>query len=195
LRIIAGQAGGRTLVAPKGMNTRPTADRIKEAVFSVLAEHIIDAEILDAFAGSGALGLEALSRGAASAVFIDKDRAAAAAVETNIAALGFTNAKLYVGNAQQMLKKLKAADKITGFDIVFLDPPYNRGLLNGMLETIRAQCLLKQNGIVVVETTAKDSEMQLSADWWIMRRRVYGDTEIIYCGLIRDQGEEDDYGQ
>lgn len=194
MRIIAGQAGGRNLVAPKGRNTRPTADRVKEAIFSVLAERIIDAEILDAFAGSGALGLEALSRGAASAVFIDKDRSAAAAVEKNIAALGFANAKLYLGNAGSLLKKLKAADKISGFDIVFLDPPYNRGLLSEMFDIIKDQCLLKPNGIVVAETTAKDSELQLSADWDVITSRVYGDTEIYYCGLCRDQGEEEYYG-
>src|SRR3954451_21693234 len=117
MRVIAGTYGGRTLKTPKGDSTRPTSDRVREALFSILHDRIQDARVLDLFAGSGALGLEALSRGAGSVTFVDLDRAAFAAVKANLAALG----------AEREVRQIDALRFLSGalqYDLVFLAPPY-----------------------------------------------------------------------
>lgn len=118
VRIIAGNAGGRLLLAPKGMDTRPTQDKVKESLFSILQGELADARVLDLFAGSGALGLEAISRGAAFAVFCDKARPAQQAVWHNVEALGFAaRCELLRCPWQVALRKIQArGDR---FDIVF----------------------------------------------------------------------------
>lgn len=125
MRIIAGQWRGRKLVAPKGDATRPTADRMRETLFSMLASRLGDfdgLQVADLFAGSGALGLEALSRGAASCLFVEQDRAAVEAIRANIAALGaHTSARVETGSATQ----LRATPQ--PLDLILVDPPYRSG--------------------------------------------------------------------
>ena len=123
MRIIAGSAGGRLLVAPKGMDTRPTQDKIKESLFSILGGETDGARVLDLFAGSGALGLESISRGAKFAVFVDKSRPAQEAVAKNVEALRLgAQTELLRCHWKIALKKLEArGDR---FDLIFLDPPY-----------------------------------------------------------------------
>ena len=147
MRIIAGKAKGRTLATLKGMHTRPTADRVKEAIFSVLGDRVSDARVLDAFAGSGALGLEAISRGAAEAWFMEKDRAAAEICAKNIAALGFFACHLLRGDCLKLLPKLSSAGEPACFDLIFADPPYNRGLLNPLLSLIAEDGWLSKTGV------------------------------------------------
>ncbi|MEG2213907.1 MAG: 16S rRNA (guanine(966)-N(2))-methyltransferase RsmD [Clostridiales bacterium] len=133
VRIIAGKCRGRRLATAKGQNTRPTGDRVKEAIFSTLGQRLPQARVLDVFAGSGALGLEALSRGAAGAVFLEKDALARQVINKNIQTLALPGAKLYAGAAEQLLPQLKSRGTIDCFELIFLDPPYNRGLLNPMI--------------------------------------------------------------
>ena len=123
MRVVAGIYGGRRLVAPPGDATRPTSDRVREALFSVLGASVAGARVLDLFAGSGALGIEALSRGAASALFVDRAPAAIKAIRTNLDALGI---EADVRRMPALAALRTAADRGDAYDLVFLDPPYRR---------------------------------------------------------------------
>src|SRR5699024_8275034 len=123
MRVISGTYGGRTLKAPPGDGTRPTSDRVREALFSILATHTHDARVLDLFAGSGALGLEALSRGAGEVTFVDESRPAIQAIEANLRALG-ADAAVRKQDALRFL--IHASQSAAQYDLVFLDPPYRQ---------------------------------------------------------------------
>jgi 16S rRNA (guanine966-N2)-methyltransferase len=131
MRIIAGQYRSRTLEAPAGLATRPTSDRLRETVFNVLAPRIQGAAFLDLYAGSGAVGLEALSRGAARVVFVERAPAALTILRTNLARLGITlDFQIHSGSVGAWLRRLQAGNKVqenegAAFDLVFLDPPYD----------------------------------------------------------------------
>ena len=181
MRIIAGEAKGRRLAAPPGLYTRPTADRVREALFSVLAMQVADARVLDAFAGSGALGLEALSRGAASALFIERDTAAQKALRRNIEYCRLPGAEVLRGDAARLLRALPPRQ----FEIIFLDPPYNQGLLNTALSLVVSAGLLAQDGVVVAESAAKNSEFILPSQLENYKYSVYGDTALYYCRAAR----------
>jgi 16S rRNA (guanine966-N2)-methyltransferase len=131
VRIIAGQWRGRPLIAPEGSATRPTADRVREALFSMLASRLgsfAGLQVADLFAGSGALGLEALSRGAAHCIFVENDRRAVDAIRVNLAALGASGEVLARGAEHAALPH--------PVDLAFLDPPYGSGLAQGVLATL-----------------------------------------------------------
>ena len=133
MRIITGTAKGCRLKAPKGMGTRPTADRVKESLFNILGQSVRDSFVLDMFAGTGALGLEALSRGAIGAVFVDKATANVIlgnAVHTKLA----DRAEIIAGDVNKILPRLEK--KGLSFDIIFADPPYNLGLESSLLDFI-----------------------------------------------------------
>lgn len=178
MRIIAGMAHGKTIKAPKGTKTRPTTDRVREAIFSTLAPFLEDAVVLDAFGGSGALGIEALSRGAAQAFFCEKDRLALAAIRDNLAATGLGGrAKVCPGSTEQTLERL------AGFDVVLLDPPYNRGLIAAIEPRLLAEGFLNEGAIVMLETASKEPELFTDPAWELYKTRVYGDTAVYYYGL------------
>ena len=151
MRVIAGKARSLKLMTPPGMDTRPTTDRTKETLFNILQPEIGGARFLDLFSGSGAIGIEALSRGAAFAVFVEKDRAAAECIRKNLA---FTK----LGDNGQILRKdvgaaLKSLEKGAPFDLIFMDPPYGRGLERQVLEYLAHSSLLAEEGTVVVEAS------------------------------------------
>ncbi len=149
MRIIAGQWRGRKLVTPEGSATRPTADRVREALFSMLASRIgsfEDLRVADLYAGSGALGLEALSRGAAFACFVDSDPAAAGAIRANVAALGAE------ALAQILTRKVEALPPQQPFDLVFADPPYGAGSGSAALAKILAAGWAAPASWICIET-------------------------------------------
>ena len=175
MRIIAGINRGRKIFAPKGMNTRPTADRVREAMFYVLAPYVEDSAVLDVFGGTGAFSLEALSRGADSAVIIDKDRRAITAIKENISLCKANEqVTVYSGDAFTILPILKEK-----FDLIFLDPPYAKDLLFPAISLILKYELMKNDGILVLETAA--SYVLPPVPLEIKKESVYGDTKIIYC--------------
>ena len=150
MRIIAGQWRGRTLAAPAGSRTRPTSDRAREGLFSMLTSRLGSFEglaVADLFAGSGALGLEALSRGAAHCIFIDNDREAIAALKRNVAAL---DAEARTEIRQQPAESAPPPDR--PFDLVFLDPPYGLGLAEQALTHVANAQWLAPGALVSVET-------------------------------------------
>jgi 16S rRNA (guanine966-N2)-methyltransferase len=171
VRIVAGTYGGRRLAAPRGTGTRPTADRVREAVFSML-EPVADARVLDLFAGSGALGLEALSRGAAEATFVDSAPAAVRAVHANLEALG-ADAEVRRADARGFLRNARADGR--QYDLVFLDPPYQRaGALAEALAGDLAEVLAPRARVVVESDRRSPLELPLS----LQVDRRYGDTVI-----------------
>ena len=153
MRIVAGSAKGRKIETPEGMDVRPTTDRVREALFSSIAFRIVDNRVLDLFAGTGALGLEALSRGAASAVFVDRARKSAALVRRNIERCGFgARAEVVERDAERALRLLAARGE--RFDLIFLDPPYAGPLLAAALETLAQTALLAPSGVILAEHPA-----------------------------------------
>jgi 16S rRNA (guanine966-N2)-methyltransferase len=153
VRIIAGEHKGARIFAPPGQDTRPTSDRAREAAFNLIGP-VDGAEVLDLFAGSGAMGLEALSRGAARAVFVESDRDAARAIDRNLEKLRLTGAIVLQRDAIQMLAEEAARGR--RYDLVLVDPPYEMfiSLQNGLSRHLPD--VLAPDGIVVVETSARE---------------------------------------
>ncbi len=172
MRVVAGVHRGRRLVAPPGDQTRPTSDRVREALFSVLGPSVQGSHVLDLFAGSGALGIEALSRGAAGAVFVDQAPRAIAAIRANLAALGI-EADVHRIEARAWLRAASA--RADAYDLVFLDPPYRRagGLGRELSEGLAA--VLAPGARVVTESDRRDP-LELALPLCDERR--YGDTVI-----------------
>ena len=153
MRVIAGCARGRKLIAPDGLNIRPTTDRMKENLFNILAAHIPGARFLDVFSGTGSIGIEALSRGAESAVFVDA--ASAFLIRQNLSLTGLTERALVLKyDYAAALRKLNEKHMI--FDIIFMDPPYNKGFVPQAAKLINELPLLSRQGLLVVETSATD---------------------------------------
>jgi len=150
MRIISGQFRGRKLKTLEGMNTRPTADRVKESLFNILNTKVYDANVLDLFAGSGALGLEALSRGAASCVFVDSSKEAIDIVKENVDLCKVQeNSKIINKDYLEVLKNIN-----NKFDIIFVDPPYSKGIEIVVLENVKD--ILTEDGMVIIETDHTD---------------------------------------
>jgi len=169
VRVVAGEFKGRRLHAPKGQRTRPTADRVREALFSILGS-VEGLSVLDLFAGSGALGIEALSRGAAAATFVDSDPRAIAALERNLGAIG-ADAPVHKRDVLAFL----AGGAAERYDLVLIDPPYSSaGRLGGPLSE-RLPGVVTENARIVTES---DKRAPLELDLPLAGERSYGDTRI-----------------
>jgi 16S rRNA (guanine966-N2)-methyltransferase len=171
MRVIAGVYGGRELVAPKGRATRPTADRVREALFSILAD-VTGARVLDLFAGSGALAIEALSRGASEATLVDTSAAAIVAIKRNLATLGI-EAEVQRRPASAVLQR--ARDSSRQYDLVFIDPPYRQGRRLGPQLTTALTPVLSPRARVIAES---DRRSPLGLELELLDERRYGDTLI-----------------
>ena len=185
MRIVGGRLRGRVLAAPKSQAIRPTADRLREALFNILVhaygDPVSGARVLDLFAGTGALGLEALSRGAAFALFVDDGAEARALLRENVAVLGLGGvSRIFRRNAA----KLGAAHPLAPFSLVFLDPPYARALAEQALASARAGGWLIPGALAVVEEAASAAFAAPEGFEEIERRR-YDDTALI---LLRYHG-------
>ncbi len=178
MRIISGQFKGRRLQAPKGKLTRPTPDRVREALFSILGHRVQQAKVLDLFAGTGCLGLECLSRGADHATFIEKDRRAFEHLQKNVQIADSEQLSCLNTTAQKALGLLKKKGSL--FDLVFLDPPYNQGLLDPTLNQLLRLKLVKQRGIIVCEHHAKTAPPIPAGPWTLGANRTFGDVEISF---------------
>lgn len=172
MRIIAGTAKGRRLTGPKGGATRPMTDRVREALFSSLGPKVVGARVLDLYAGTGSLGLEALSRGSASATFVERDRAALSALETNIAAVGL-GGDVLAGSVGDHLRRIGGP-----FDLVFVDPPY--GLDTAGVDAVMAGLdgLLAAGAVVVVHRRRGQQGPAPPAGRPGARERRYGDSVL-----------------
>ncbi len=179
LRIIGGEAKGRKLNILKESSVRPTTDRAKEALFNILREKIIGAEVLDLFAGVGSLGIEALSRGAKRAVFVDKGAACARIIRKNLARLGFYDrAEVYQEEVGLMVRWL--AQRGREFDIVFVDPPYRGDLAEETLGNLTESHIVEDKGIVVAEHYRKRIMPGEVGRFKLVRDERYGDTALSF---------------
>lgn len=181
MRIVGGEFRGRSLAAPDGKAIRPTSDRTREAMFNVIAhgypEKLEGARVLDLFAGTGALGLEALSRGAAHCLFVEEAAPARALIRDNVEALGLIGrTKIFRRDAAT----LGPAGTIAPFDLVFADPPYGKGLAERALAQALSGGWLKPGALVVVEESAA-TPFSPSVGLKPLDRRDYGDTTVQFC--------------
>jgi 16S rRNA (guanine966-N2)-methyltransferase len=183
VRIVGGELKGRGLVAPGGLDVRPTSDRVREAIFNILvhgAHELKGSRVLDLFAGSGALGLEALSRGASFALFIEEAAAARGAIRRNIEALSLTGRTRTFRRDATRLGPITAG--IAPFDFAFLDPPYDRGLVAPALGALAGGFWLAPGALAVAET--RDSEeIEIPAGFELADERLYGETKIRFLNF------------
>jgi 16S rRNA (guanine966-N2)-methyltransferase len=187
MRVVGGSLRGRVLAAPKSQSIRPTADRLREALFNILVhaydDPITGARVLDLFAGTGALGIEALSRGAAFALFVDDGAEARALLRENVATLG-------LGGTSRIFRrdatKLGPAHPVEPFSLVFLDPPYGKGLAEQALASARAGGWFVPDALIVVEESKK-SAFAAPAGFAEAERRPYDDTEFVVLRFATPQ--------
>lgn len=180
MRIISGTARGARLKTPKGLTTRPTLDRVREAMFSKIIGLIPEASVLDLFAGSGALGIEALSRGATKATFVEVSKEALAVIRDNLEKVKLRDRANVVPSAVDPFLKNERGS----FDVIFADPPYLReetgeDWATRLLEKTTLPERLKEGGVFVLETNA-DYRMHLPAHWELLDERTYGKTRLWY---------------
>jgi len=170
VRIISGKIRGLKLNSPSGTDTRPTLDRVKEAIFSMLTPYLNDAVVLDLFAGSGALGLESLSRGACKAVLVDSSSDAISCIKSNISAARMENSTdIYKTDALRYLEQCSDC-----FDIIFLDPPYFAGIYDKVIGIISERNLLSENGLIVVEWDFENGFTNNILPFVVFREKKYG---------------------
>ena len=190
MRIISGEAKGRTLYAPSGSQTRPTSDKIRGALFNIIASRVLDARVLDLFGGTGALALEALSRGAESAVIADSSRQAYEVIDRNARSVLKADYDYRVQILCQDYRGVIEALSGNLFDLVFLDPPYRMQEAYGeALKRLYAADMLAPGCLVVMER-AKGAEIPLPEPFAVFDTRQYGDTAVD-CAEIREMNDED----
>lgn len=177
MRIIAGRFNGRRLQASGCRTLRPTSERVREAVFDVLGPKVVDSRVLDLCAGTGALGFESLSRGAAKVVFVEKNPRTADSIKRNTEALGVEEeVSVYVCEAAKALKML--CESQCTFDIVFLDPPYKSGLISRLCSLSELQCVLHSDSLLVIESGDCQDRESVSSLFHKSFERNYGGTLI-----------------
>jgi 16S rRNA (guanine966-N2)-methyltransferase len=186
MRVIAGSAGGIRLAVPK-QGVRPTMDRVKAAIFSSLGDAIVGARVLDLFAGSGALGIEALSRGASSVIFIEAERQSAEIIESNLAKTKL-NGRV---RQQDVFDFLRHTSRAEMFDVIFADPPYEkieggRSFIAKLLTNERLVQLLRPSGIFVLEKRPGETVPETGL-WRLLREKTYGATEVLFLFALRKQ--------
>ena len=188
MRIIAGEHRGRIIKMPKGVATRPTQDRVREAIFNVIREKVPEARVLDLYAGSGAFGMEALSRGAQSAIFIDNNINSIKAIKANLSLLGYQapRAQVFKKDGVKAIEGFKKEGLV--FDIIFMDPPYHKGAAKNALIKISACDILAHRGFVVAEHFTKDAMPDEAGRLKLLKRKKYGDTVVSFYNGRHEKG-------
>ena len=175
MRVITGSARGRRLKTPEGLDIRPTTDNVKESVFNILQFDIEGRRVLDLFAGTGQLGIECLSRGAREAVFIDQSRDAVKIIKENLKTCGFAAPVLQ----QDALSYLRGCGK---FDLILVDPPYDAGLYDQVLETINSVDILSDGGIIICESRRETQLPEMRPPYRKRKEYRYGKVKLcLYC--------------
>lgn len=176
MRVISGIARGRNLKGPKGMMVRPTSDLVKESLFNIIGPAVVDAQFLDLYAGTGGVGIEAISRGAAGATFVEKDRANVRIIRENLAICGFEgSARVVQGKVISVLNRLEGV-----YDLVFLDPPYGRGLLEETIRRVVSRRLLKPGGLLIAECESGEELPDFPGALDVLKQRRYGRTQLVF---------------
>lgn len=179
MRIIQGTLKGRRLATPKGYKTRPTSDRIKESIFDILGDEIKGRSVLDLYAGSGNLGIEALSRGANRIVFVERSRQALQSITKNLSQCGM------MGGAEILSKDALRAIGILNqkgerFDLIFIDPPYERGLIQKTLMKLKSLTIYHEDSILIIQHNRREPLPETLNEFNLIRQRKIGDTLISF---------------
>lgn len=190
MRVVSGSAKGRPLKSVPGEKTRPTTDKIKEAIFNIINPYIKEGTVLDLYAGTGALGIEALSRGMNKAIFVDHDRVSIEIIKKNLIICDFLEkSEIYRNDAIRALKAL--VKRKIQFDLAFLDPPYKINNYNTVLKIFSDNNMISKEGIIVIEHDVKASMQECSNFYTLIKNVDYGNTGIsIYKAEREDKGVE-----
>ena len=187
MKVITGLARGKNLIAPMGEHTRPTLSRIKEAIFSAIQFDIADKVVLDLFAGSGQMGIEALSRLAKSAVFVDNDKAAIVAISRNLQETGLiSKSKIENSECFSYVRHQRGTKK---FDIVFVDAPYGKGLTDSMLKNIANTDVCTDDAFVICECEKSEKLSESYGNFTIFKDKTYAKTRIVIYKNSSQKGE------
>lgn len=180
MRVIAGTARSLKLITPAGLNVRPTTDRIKETLFNIINPYIYGCNFLDLFAGSGAIGIEALSRGADLSVFVDSSRESLTCIKANLEHTGFTNkAEVIASDCLAAIERLTRSGK--KFDIIFMDPPYDKELEKKILTGLDKADILADDGIIIVEASSGTQfDYITDTDFKVYREKNYGSNKHVF---------------
>jgi len=179
MRIISGTSKGRKLVTPKNWSLRPTSDRVKESIFNILREQIEGGMVLDLFAGTGNLGIEALSRGAKKVIFVEKGRHALRLIQRNLAQFGLEErSEVLPIDANRAIGILKQRGKT--FDLIFMDPPYEKGLIERTLTKLSSHQIYHRDSILVIEHHRRELLPLAINGWNLIRQRQMGETVISF---------------
>ncbi|MEG0772274.1 16S rRNA (guanine(966)-N(2))-methyltransferase RsmD [Clostridium sp.] len=177
MRVIAGIAKGKKLLSPEGMGTRPTLDRVKESIFSIIQNRLMDSVVLDQFAGTGSLGLEAVSRGAKECHLIDKGDATFNFLKQNIVNLKFQDkCTCYKGDCYRYLEEFGKAGKV--FSLIFIDPPYAKEMIPPSIELITKYGLLHKEGLIVTKIDSGEEIYEGDGNINLIDKRKYGNTTV-----------------
>ena len=189
MRVIGGKAKGRRLKVPKSLALRPTAARVKEALFDILPHDLSGHRVLDLFAGTGSLSAEALSRGATEAILVDVSRGAGKAIHSNLQALGFLpRSKVWIAPVLRAIRLLSRRGET--FNLIFLDPPYEKNLIGQILRAISKGELLREEGILVVEHSVREKVQESFTPLSLQDQRRYGSTLLSFFRLQEDQNNQ-----
>jgi 16S rRNA (guanine(966)-N(2))-methyltransferase RsmD len=159
----------------RGQTIRPTSDRVKESIFNILGEEVEGKHVLDLFAGTGNLGIEALSRGAMRAVFVERERSAINLIKQNLSHCGFDDRSHIIrGEVARVIRQLRRKGEV--FDLIFMDPPYRKGLAQETLEILHTQPVHHEDSILVIEHDRRETLSESMEGWMLVRKRPFGDT-------------------
>ena len=186
MRVISGTARGRKLLEPSGAAIRPTSDMVKEAFFNIIQFDIEGRRVLDLFAGTGQLGIEALSRGAASVVFVDDSAAALQLIRSNLGLCGMEGTVV-------LRDAMRYIERCEEFDLIFIDPPYDSKLAERALEKIYEFDILANGGIIVCEVSNEKVMPELDSPYYMRREYRYGKKKLVVYGKGRGEVEDSDY--
>ncbi len=178
MRITGGKSKGRTLASPKGMDIRPTTDKVREAIFNIIGQDMTGLYVLDLFAGTGIFGIEALSRGAQHTVFIDNSQQSIKLIKRNLATCSFQNSGIVLQRDLRKAIPLNHPGLQNNFDLIFLDPPYRKDLIIPLLEKISSTDMLSKKSRIVTELSKNEILPNSIGNFEMADTRLYGDTRI-----------------
>jgi len=187
MRIIGGRSKGRVLASPKGQAIRPTSDRVKESIFNALQDKMAGKVVLDLFAGTGNLGIEALSRGAKKVIFVEKERQALGLIQRNLTQFGLEErSEILPRDVKRAIGILKQRGEC--FDLILMDPPYEKGLIRKTLLELNSQQIYHKDSILVIEHNRREPLPHILEGWNLIRQRRMGDTVISFLTPQEDHG-------
>jgi 16S rRNA (guanine(966)-N(2))-methyltransferase RsmD len=179
MRIISGVSKGRRLTTPKGHGVRPTSDRVKESIFNILGGEVAEKAVLDLFAGTGNLGIEALSRGARRALFVEKGRQAIRLIQRNLAQCGVEGrSEILPKDVNRAIGTLKEKGEI--FDLILMDPPYGKGWVGRTMNKLQSEIIYHEDSILIIQHDRREPLPDIADRWTLIRERKIGDTVISF---------------